>query len=103
MTCQSVMQPSTAEYWHIGAMTIRLVNSRVPTRNGVNSVLIADFSLSWIAVESTSNEAIARSFSSTGCGCPLMAQGGHCSRTQRCPLHRSEISKCPLLTQSGHG
>src|SRR6516162_2511627 len=40
MTCQSVMQPSTAEYWHIGAMTIRLANSRVPTRNGVNSALM---------------------------------------------------------------
>src|SRR5262249_55323173 len=40
MTCQSVMQPSTAEYWHIGAMTMRLVSSRAPTRNGVNSALI---------------------------------------------------------------
>jgi hypothetical protein len=34
------MQPSTAEYWHIGAMTIRLANSRLPTRNGVNSALM---------------------------------------------------------------
>src|SRR6516225_7393717 len=40
MTCQSVMQPSTAEYWHIGAMTMRLRSSRAPTRNGVNSALI---------------------------------------------------------------
>src|SRR6516162_4148158 len=40
MTCQSVMQPLTAEYWHIGAMTMRLANSRAPTRNGLNSALI---------------------------------------------------------------
>jgi len=31
------------EYWHIGAMTIRLANSRVPTRNGVNSALMPTF------------------------------------------------------------
>src|SRR5215475_10761509 len=41
MTCQSVMQPSTAEYWHIGAMTMRLANSRAPTRSGVNSALMS--------------------------------------------------------------
>jgi len=40
------MQPSMAEYWHMGAITMRLVNWRAPTRNGVNSVLIVDFSLS---------------------------------------------------------
>jgi hypothetical protein len=40
MRCQSVMHPLTAEYWHIGAMTMRLANSRAPTRSGVNSVLI---------------------------------------------------------------
>src|ERR1700731_4355388 len=40
MRCQSVMQPLTAEYWHIGAMTMRLGNSRVPTRSGVNSALM---------------------------------------------------------------
>jgi hypothetical protein len=28
------------EYWHIGAMTIRLANSRAPTRSGVNSALM---------------------------------------------------------------
>ena len=26
-----------AEYWHIGAMTMRLASCRVPTRNGVKS------------------------------------------------------------------
>src|SRR5450756_3156292 len=35
--CQSVMHPSTAEYWHIGAMTMRLRSSRPPTRSGVNN------------------------------------------------------------------
>src|SRR6266446_5729094 len=40
MRCQSVMQPLTAEYWHIGAMTIRLANSRAPTRSGVNNALM---------------------------------------------------------------
>jgi hypothetical protein len=28
------------QYWHIGAMTMRLPSSRAPTRNGVNSALI---------------------------------------------------------------
>ena len=36
MTCQSVAQPSSAEYWHIGAMTMRLRSSSPATRNGVN-------------------------------------------------------------------
>src|ERR1700730_903158 len=40
MRCQSVMQPLTAEYWHIGAMTIRLANSKAPTQSGVNSALM---------------------------------------------------------------
>ena len=35
MRCQSVLQPSTAEYWHIDAMTIRFGNSRAPTRSGL--------------------------------------------------------------------
>src|SRR5579863_3039207 len=34
--CQSVMQPLTAEYWHIGAMTMRLRSERPPTFNGSN-------------------------------------------------------------------
>lgn len=38
--CQSVMQPLTAEYWHIGAITIRLESSRPPTVTGVNKTLI---------------------------------------------------------------
>src|SRR5262252_6516221 len=42
MTCQSVMHPSTAEYWHIGAMTIRFASSRWPTRSGVNNALMRD-------------------------------------------------------------
>src|SRR5262245_19561774 len=38
--CQSVMHPSTAEYWHIGAMMIRSTSSSSPTRSGLNRVLI---------------------------------------------------------------
>src|SRR5262245_49872063 len=38
MRCQSVMHPSSAEYWHIGAMTMRLTRSRLPTRIGSNSL-----------------------------------------------------------------
>src|SRR5215210_6961122 len=37
MTCQSVMHPSWAEYWHIGAITMRLASSRAPNRRGVKS------------------------------------------------------------------
>src|ERR1700761_7790047 len=39
ITCQSVMHPSMAEYWHIGATTMRFFSSRAPTRKGVNSWL----------------------------------------------------------------
>jgi hypothetical protein len=44
---RQVMQPSTAEYWHIDAMTMRLDSSRAPTRNGVNSALILSSPYSW--------------------------------------------------------
>src|SRR5690625_1773408 len=37
MRCQSVMQPSTAEYWHIGAITMRLASSSLPTVKGLKS------------------------------------------------------------------
>src|SRR5262245_37063444 len=40
ITCQSVMRPSAAEYWHIGAITMRFASSRLPTRNGVKSTLM---------------------------------------------------------------
>src|SRR5215475_1387582 len=42
MRCQSFMQPSSAEYWHIGAMTIRFASSRPPIRIGLNK---ADFDI----------------------------------------------------------
>jgi hypothetical protein len=32
------MQPSTAEYWHIGAMTMRLASERRSTWNGERSL-----------------------------------------------------------------
>jgi hypothetical protein len=35
------------QYWHIGAMTMRLPSSRAPTRNGVNSALILSSPYSW--------------------------------------------------------
>src|SRR5215217_572657 len=35
IVCQSVMQPFTAEYWHIGAMTMRLRRVSGPTAKGV--------------------------------------------------------------------
>ena len=37
--CQSLAQPSSAEYWHIGETTMRLASSRPATRKGVNKVL----------------------------------------------------------------
>src|SRR4051794_13571229 len=40
MMCQSVARPSSAEYWHMGAMTIRLRICSAPTRYGVNRALI---------------------------------------------------------------
>lgn len=43
--CQSVMQPATAEYWHIGAITIRLARSSWPTRIGLKQRRHAGFSL----------------------------------------------------------
>lgn len=36
--CQSVMQPSSAEYWHMGAITMRLGRWSPPTETGVNSL-----------------------------------------------------------------
>lgn len=35
------MRPSTAEYWHIGAMMMRFRSSTFPTFNGVNSFAVA--------------------------------------------------------------
>src|SRR6266404_521343 len=37
--CQSVAQPSTALYWHMGETTMRLSNSTPPSLIGENSVL----------------------------------------------------------------
>ena len=33
--CQSVAEPSSAEYWHIGATAMRFARSRLPTSIGV--------------------------------------------------------------------
>jgi hypothetical protein len=38
--CQSVGRPSTAEYWHIGAMAMRLDSSSEPREYGENSLLM---------------------------------------------------------------
>jgi len=39
MACQSLARPSSAEYWHIGAMTMRLDRVRGPNEIGENSWL----------------------------------------------------------------
>ena len=36
--CQSVAQPSTAEYWHIGETTMRLARVRLRSLKGVKRV-----------------------------------------------------------------
>ena len=43
--CQSVARPSSAEYWHIGAITIRLGSSSERSLKGVKSIgpVSADF------------------------------------------------------------
>ena len=46
MTCQSVAHPFSAEYWHIGAMTIRLRNVSDPIRKGVNSAIMTALEVS---------------------------------------------------------
>ena len=38
MRCQSVIRPCSAEYWHIGATTMRLASRSWPTFNGVKRV-----------------------------------------------------------------
>ena len=44
--CQSLGSPPSAEYWHIGAITMRLTSSNSPTRKGVNSFArVIDFPL----------------------------------------------------------
>src|SRR3954470_18772812 len=37
MRCQSFIEPSSAEYWHIGEMTMRLGSVMPPSWNGVKS------------------------------------------------------------------
>ena len=46
---QSVMHPSMAEYWHMGAMTMRFASSRPPTFSGVNNTLTADALPGWLS------------------------------------------------------
>src|SRR5215218_4088058 len=38
MRCQSFMHPSSAEYWHMGAITMRLASSTPPIRRGEKSL-----------------------------------------------------------------
>jgi len=40
IVCQALAVPSVAEYWHIGAMTMRLSSSRLPMRSGAKSLLM---------------------------------------------------------------
>src|SRR5262249_38798027 len=48
MRCQSLAQPSSAEYWHIGETTMRLASSSPATRKGVNKVLDMGFIRLWL-------------------------------------------------------
>src|SRR5688500_5236859 len=38
--CQSVIVPSPALYWHMGAMTMRFSSSRPPMRRGATALLV---------------------------------------------------------------
>ena len=38
--CQSLAQPSSAEYWHMGETTMRLASSRPASRKGENKALL---------------------------------------------------------------
>ena len=40
--CQSVARPCSAEYWHIGAMAMRLASSSGPSLIGENSLLMGE-------------------------------------------------------------
>jgi hypothetical protein len=42
MVCQSVAWPSSAEYWHMGAITMRLGNSSCPSFKEENNLLTVD-------------------------------------------------------------
>src|SRR4051812_10276846 len=65
MRCQSVMQPSTAEYWHIGAITIRLASLILPTWNGVKSLAMISLSPSCVTVMANSIVEFSRNFRPT--------------------------------------
>src|SRR5450755_2932735 len=41
MRCQSVAEPSLAEYWHMGAMMIRLARRRLPICRGSKSCVMS--------------------------------------------------------------
>ncbi len=43
--CQSVALPSSAEYWHMGAITIRLASSRPASLMGENKALMGVLTL----------------------------------------------------------
>ena len=40
--CQSVAEPSSAEYWHIGATAMRFGSSRLPMRIGEKRLAVMD-------------------------------------------------------------
>jgi hypothetical protein len=45
--CQSVALPSSAEYWHIGATTIRLGSGTGPRASGEKRVVMGDRSIGY--------------------------------------------------------
>src|SRR5688572_31470790 len=48
MTCQSVIDPSRAEYWHMGETTTRLGSVMPPRSSGVKSLGRADRDVSFL-------------------------------------------------------
>ena len=49
--CQSVADPSSAEYWHMGAMMMRFSSRNAPRSSGVNSGLsVCEMSESGVCV-----------------------------------------------------
>src|SRR6476660_4499473 len=48
MTCQSLAEPSSDMYWHIGETTMRLGNVRPRNVKGLNRALVMGLMVCWI-------------------------------------------------------
>src|SRR5882724_8630397 len=76
--CQSFMQPSSAWYWHIGEMTIRLGSVTPPSWSGVKSLGSGNFDLPFF-------ECLPEGFRE-GRGAGLVAVDAQCIGRDRHPL-----------------